>query len=228
MSSRTSFLFLLLTAISCTRQEEDSFDIFSQSYDFNLSSWGWEAGFTDYPVDPAPQADSIYYWDANHSALPALNGNHMALKLSCNNESGDIFMFIKKKIGGLLPNTTYSLVYAVDVVSDASLDDGMILKAGASFIEPQKVIHNNWYELNLDKGENHESGADLFLLGTLDAPFDQAGYLYTSFNNAMSPHRFTVETNALGEMWLIVGTDSNATGINTIFFSHIQIIFSAS
>lgn len=228
MRSGKVFLCLLLTAISCVPEDEDPFNIFSQSYDFNASTWGWEAGFTDYPVDPSPQADSIYEWEAKYSASPSLDGNRMALKLSCNNESSDIFMFIKKKITGLQPNTTYSLVYTVDVASDAGLDDGIVLKAGASFIEPQKVIHNDRYELNLDKGENNESGTDLFLLGTLDAPFDQSGYLYTSFNNATAPHRFTVETNNMGEMWLIVGTESSTTGINTIFFSEIQVIFSAS
>jgi hypothetical protein len=219
---------LLLTAISCVPGEEDQFAIFTQSYDFNLSTWGWEPGFTDYPVGQPSQADSIYNWDANYSASPLLGGNHMALKLSCDNESEDIFMFIKRKVGGLQPNTSYSLVFTVDVVSDANLGDGMLLKAGASFVEPQKVIHNNRYELNLDKGENFQSGDDLFLLGRLDAPFDQSGYLYTSFNNAMDPRRFTAKTNNVGEIWLIVGTESSAAGINTIFFSKIQIIFSAS
>lgn len=228
MRSGKLFLFFALAVTSCLPEEQDQLEIFSKSYDFNLSTWGWEADFTDYPIDAAPQADTIYHWDAKYATAPSLYEGAMALKLSCDNKSGDVFMFIKKKVAGLQPNTIYSLVYNVDVISDAGKGDGIILKAGASFIEPQKVIHDQRYELNLDKGTNSESGSDLFILGSLDATSDEVGYLYTSFNNATAPRRFTLKSNNLGEIWLIIGTESNAPGINSVFFTKLQIIFSAS
>jgi hypothetical protein len=156
-----------------------------------------------------------------------VDGNQMSLMLSCNNESGDLFMFIKKKVSGLHPNKTYSLVFSVDVASNTVDGNGILLKAGASFVEPQKVIHNERYELNLDKGENTKSGTDLFLLGLLDTPPDHAGYLYSTLDNALAPRRFTVQTNNLGEMWLIVGIETSAPGVNTIYFQQIRVVFSA-
>jgi hypothetical protein len=223
------FLLVILTFLTgCSQPEDDRFNIFSESYDFTLSPWGWEAGYTGYPVSETPEGDTIYNFETDYTDSPFSEGDGMALRLTCNNESGEIFMYVKKKVSGLHPNTTYSIVYSIGVLSEAVLGDGVMLKAGASFVEPQKVIHDGHYELNLDKGDYQESGGNLVLLGELGGPFDGAGYLYNSFSNASAPRRFTAKTNNIGELWLIVGTESRVPGINTVYYSEVQVIFSAS
>jgi hypothetical protein len=226
-SGKYFMLIILFAAVSCDTGEKDSFAIFSQSYDFNLSTWGWEAGFSDYPANSDSDSDTLYNWNAAYSAAPSIDGKQMALRLSCEDDNGGIFMYIKKQVSGLHPNTTYSIVYTIDVYSEVGNSDSTVLKAGASFIEPQNVVRNGWFELNLDKGEIYQSGTDLFVMGQLHTPFDGSGYLYTSFNNATAPRRFTAKTNNLGEMWLIVGTESRP-GINTIYYSQIHVVFSSS
>ena len=227
--NRVFFLICFVTVASgCSMTDEDEYAIFTESYDFTQSVWGWQADFTDYPVAAEEVDYQAYKWEAEYTDIPATFGQQKGLKLSCENVCGDVFMFIKKRVTGLHPNTSYNLVFEVDVIVNAEASGATILKAGASFVEPQKVLRGDRFELNLDKGGQTTSGNNLVVIGKVDIPFDQAGYGYTTLSNVESSSRYTVTSNNLGEVWLVIGTESDYVGENTIYYRSINVVFSGS
>ena len=216
-------LFSLLMVTGCALDDEDALEIMAHSYDFNESINGWTPEFTDYPVNEEPLSDSVYRWKAEYVYSPSNDGSK-ALLLSCNNLSGDIFMFLKRKIENLKPNTNYRLVYEISFSTNILAGSGLTLKAGGSELEPKKIIENGYYTLNLDKGYDTNSGENLSSLG--DAGAATPGLVTKNNTNAYSP--LIVRSNSKGEIWLVVGTDSLVQGINSIFYSKINVILTVS
>jgi hypothetical protein len=90
-------------------------------FDFSSSDHGFVAGFADYPsrdFDPA-----LYGMVSDHRALPANLGGAPALFIGGSNRSDDLFMFWKKRITGLPPNTSVRLTMEIEfVAATATLD----------------------------------------------------------------------------------------------------------
>ncbi len=230
MKTRRLIFYLIVVLLSsCSLADEpDGIEIFSMDFNFSGGLEGWTSDFTDYPVSENPLADSIYQWEAGHttSAPSSISGN--AYMLSCNNVSGDIFMFIKKKISGLRPNTNYNVVFEVRLVSNALAGQGIILKGGASELEPKKVIENGYYVLNIDKGSDTTSGENAISFGDIGVANPLTDYNTTTKGNSNSYTPFISRTNSRGELWLVVGTDSLFEGMTTVYFTNINLVFSVS
>lgn len=187
---------------------------------------GWQADFTDYSTQ---QSDMRF--ESSWTGLPKpLDGSRKAIKVSSMNRSDDVFMFLKKKLTGLKPDTDYALVFDVELASayaNNSLGIGgspggsVFLKAGATATEPQKQLKSGFYELSIDKGNQSEGGRDAVVLGTIGAGEDVTEYTLITRSNADKP--FAARTNSAGELWLIVGTDSGFEGLTTLYYSRIQV-----
>ena len=227
---------VFITLGGCSIDDEPSASIFTASFDFAESLDNWQADFADLP---AGADDSIFYeLRYDYTNLPQNLGGKKALMLSGNNHSDDLFMFIKRKISGLAPNTTYTLVFEVELASNAtqgsigaggSPGGSVFLKAGASKTEPAKMVENGQYVLNIDKGNQSTSGQNAIVLGDIAIPGNTAGYSLISRSNVASSYGplFMAQTNSDGEIWLIVGTDSGFEGITTLYYTEINIVFSA-
>ena len=137
-------------------------------------------------------------------------------------------MFLKKKIEGLRPNTNYNVVYEISLLSNAVAGQGIILKGGASELEPKKVIENGYYVLNIDKGTDTTSGENAISFGDIGSPSPFVGYSSTTKGNSTSYQPFITRTNSKGELWLVLGTDSLFEGITTVYFTNINLVFSVS
>lgn len=223
---RRSYLIVLTTfALACSDADDGSLQIFSLNYDFYSGMDGWTPGFSDYPVGLTPESDTIYQWRAEY--LPGPSGPN-AVKLSCNNLNGDIFMFLKRKVEGLKPNTNFVLVFDIAMASNAMPGQGIVLKAGGSELEPKKIIENDYYRLNIDKGENLDSGETLIAFGDIGVSPSLTEYVAISRSNANSYQPLLVRSNSKGEIWLVVGTDSSYEGINTVYYTSINVVFSGS
>src|SRR5512136_2955072 len=100
-------LVLIVLAVSCATAQD-------LTYDFETGSEGWLGDFADYPL-----TDSLFYeLSFSRTALPApLDTTRHALRISGNNHSDDLFMFVKKRITGLLPTTSYDLTIDVHIAS---------------------------------------------------------------------------------------------------------------
>ncbi len=216
---------------ACSMPEQE-ITVFSISYLFKDSDEGWKGDFADYP-----EGDSINYeLFFKHDTLPEnLNANATikGLHISGNNGSDDLFMFIKKKISGLRPNTTYNLLFNVKFASDAPTEavgvggapgESVYLKAGATLVEPMKELETGMYRMNIDKGNQAEDGPDMINIGNIGVSATTTEFTVITRNNNSS-NSFVITTDALGEIWLIVGTDSGFEGTTTLYYTQIDVLF---
>jgi hypothetical protein len=237
MCGRYIYSIFLVVLFGCSLSDNDpSISVFSASYDFSEGPDGWEADFADLPSNTGDS--SFYELKFEYTDLPANLGAHKSLMLSGNNHSDDLFMFIKTKVTGLIPNTSYNLVFDVELASNApkgsvgvggSPGESVFLKAGASEIEPKKIVESYQYVLNIDKGNQSVSGENAIVLGDISIPSGSTDYTLISRTNASSSNEpFIAQSNNDGEIWLLVGTESGFEGTTTVYYTKINVIFSAS
>ncbi|HEY5747499.1 MAG TPA: hypothetical protein VIU12_15575 [Chryseolinea sp.] len=229
-------VMLSIVLASCSlSKDEGSILVTSYSYDFAVSQNDWEVDFSDFP---AGKEDSIYYeLKFAYTDRPASAGSGKSMMLSGNNHSDDLFMFMKKKLTGLSPNTDYTVVFDVELASNAprgytgkgsAPGESVFLKAGASGMEPKKVIESNQYTFNLDKGNQADAGSMAVVLGniaTLEGSTDYA--LITRSNASSNAAPFIGRSNGDGEIWLFVGTDSGFAGVTAVYYTKVNVVFSA-
>ncbi len=191
----------------------------------------WVGDFADYPNDPimVPQ----YQLQFSHSSLPVpLNTSDGALRQSGINRSDDLFMFIKKKVTGLTPDRNYTVDLKVDFATNAASNmvgvggapgEGVKIKAGAVSIEPIKVLNTseNWFRMNIDKGNQSIGGTDMKVIGDFANGTDQNVY---KIKQLATVTPLNVKANQQGEIWLVIGTDSGFEGVSTIYYNSIQVV----
>jgi hypothetical protein len=226
--SRLPFFVFLIVLFGCSNAADDAgISIFSQNYDFSVDQQGWQHGFAEYP---ATEKDSLYY-ELKYAYVPEPVGSKTVM-LSGHNRSTDLFMYLKRKLDGLNPNTTYTLTFNVGLFSNASegftgsvaSGESVFLKVGASAAEPKSVIDRNRYVMNIDKGEKGENGDNMMAIGNVLSPSSTTQITRT--NSAYKDSPLRVKSNSKGEIWLIVGTDSGASGVSTLHYSKISVTLS--
>jgi hypothetical protein len=223
---------LLLALVSCTGSYEQEFQF---DYTFEEDQQGWVTDFADLPAD---FDETFYELDSGWGSLPSgLEGN--AIYLSGHNHSDDLFMFLKKQVEGLKPNTTYQAKFSIDLASNTpegmmgiggSPGESVYVKAGATTDEPQVITDDqDWLRMNIDKGNQASEGEDMINLGTLANPnidldtFTGEEYAIMTLDN--QDRTFTVTTDNDGSVWVIVGTDSGFEGPTSVYYDKIIITF---
>lgn len=196
---------------------------FSNGYD------GWSGDFADYPT-----SDSILFQlEFNRTTLPEyLDAGKYCLKISGNNHSDDLFMFIKRKISGLKANSIYKLRIDVEFASNAPTNtmgvggaqgEGVIMKAGAMLTEPLKIDNKGFYEMNISKGNQVTPGTDIDTIGHIGV--SDTTTVFTIINRTNATHVFTIKTNEKGEVWVCIGTDSGYESVTTLYYTLITLNF---
>lgn len=216
----------------CKLDSENSRPVYDLVFDFNGTSGAqsWTGGFTDYSV---VQDSAMFEFSLAQTKLPApLDTTKKGLRIEGMNRSDDLFMFIKTKLTGLTPNTTYDVLFSVDFASmygDSLVGIGgspaksVYLKAGATGTEPVKVRNGDMYLLNVDKGDQSTGGKDAVLLGDVSiGNTGQMKYKTINRNNGGSAP-LKAKTNGKGELWLFVGTDSGFEGLTTLYYQRVQV-----
>lgn len=200
------------------------------NYNFNANSDGWVGDFADYPNEP--NVEEFYEFEFSHSNLPSpLNNSDGALKQSGNNHSDDLFMFVKKKISGLEPNTSYAVEIEIKIATNAasgsvgvggSPGESVFVKAGASTNEPMKVLDNsdNHYRMNIDKGNQATDGVNMKLIGDFSNGTDLNDYTLKTLETT---NAINVMSDENGNLWIIVGTDSGFEATTTIYYNQIKV-----
>jgi len=201
-------------------------------YNFTTGYEGWIGDFADYPI-----TDSVSYeLKYNRTTLPSpLNTSKYALKIKGNNHSDDLFMFIKRKVTGLLPNTTYQLLIEVEFASNAptnasgvggSPGEGVVMKVGATIIEPLKIIDaSENYRMNIDKGGQMDTGVDMDTIGHIGVT--DTTTVFTLIKRSNTARLFTIKTNSKGEVWVCIGTESAFEAVTTLYYNEIKLIFTS-
>tara|TARA_B110000285_G_scaffold153779_1_gene171590 strand:+ start:1091 stop:1798 length:708 start_codon:yes stop_codon:yes gene_type:complete len=230
MRIKLLFFLSLITLLfsNCSDDENDTTnpEFVELTFDFQNDTQSWEGDFADYPVGE----EDFYELSYEFSYLPTpLNTNLGALKQSGNNHSDDLFMFIRRQLNELEPNTDYTISYEIQFASDVadgqfgvggSPGEGVTIKAGAGIIKPEKVNQSGFYQMNIDKNNQANSGSDMVVIGDFSNDTNQNEY---TLKNLVANDILTVSTNSSGELWLVVGTDSGFEATTTIFYNLIKV-----
>ena len=198
--------------------------------DFSKGWNGFSAGFADLPANYDPlQYDLI----GDIRALPANLGGGDALFLSGENHSDDLWMYAKKKITGLKPNTIYKLTMDLELASNVpeglvgvggSPGESVFVKLGAATKEPREVADSlACLRMNLDKGQQSTGGTAAKMVGNIakigDAT-DQYARIYRD-NRAVTQE---VTSSADGSLWVFFGTDSGFEATTSLYYTRLTAI----
>ena len=202
-------------------------------YTFNQESHGWIPGLCDYTLD----ATQLQFKAEVRQLPPNFQSDLRAYYLQSHNTPDDLFMFLKKELSaseGVEPNRTYGVSIHVGFLSNApsgsagiggSPGASVVLKAGVSLLEPVAILDRErlYVRLNLDKGDQIESGRDLQVVSAIEngrPPQADQPYVYLE-----RVHHFPapVQTDRRGVLWITVGAESGFEGLTGIYFYEIIV-----
>ncbi|MEZ4528454.1 MAG: hypothetical protein R2941_21280 [Desulfobacterales bacterium] len=214
---------------------------FAQGYD------GWSGGFAEYPAG----SEEFYELIWQRKILPdelrqedESDNPQFGLYVSGLNHSDDLFMYIKKRLEGLSPNTRYHIIFKVKFGTNAPVGcmgvggapDSVYMKAGAIGIEPRSgtcacpldgnyfMIPSGHYFMNIDKGNQSIGGTQALLIGNIGngiSDCSSKAYNYKILDNQSNPLEIT--TNHNGFLWLMIGTDSGFEATTSLYYTNIEI-----
>ncbi len=231
-SALLAALLVLFLAAGCSNAPSQDDGRLDLSFSFEESDEGWTGAFVDYPTAKTAEEMELVF---DRRPLPAeVGGTRRALFLAGHNLSDDLFMFLKRRVNGLRPNTTYTLTFALDLASNAPSGCGGIggppgesvfLKVGAARVEPEPVVVGEDYRLNVDKNNQAASGENAIVIGNIangsDQCTGQTPYRLLTRDNRNQP--FTISTDAGGVLWLLVGTESGFEGKTALYYDAIRV-----
>jgi len=126
--------------------------------------------------------------------------------------------------GGILFNVRVASNAPTDAGVGGAPGESVYLKAGATLIEPKKELETGIHRMNIDKGNQEEEGADMMNIGHVGVSASTIQYTVIIRNNS-SVNSFVITTDASGEIWLVVGTDSGFEGTTTLYYTQIDVLF---
>jgi hypothetical protein len=200
---------------------------------FASDTQSWVAGFAEYPVGQ----ETFYELDSGLRPLPpVLDTSHSGFMLTGANHSDDLFMFLKRQVSGLKPNTDYTVVFNVEFGSNVgkgcagiggSPGEEVWIKAGATVVEPlvNTDSFGSYYLLSINKGNQSIGGKDAVVIG--DFANDTTCMTTKDYRLKLLNQvgHLDLRTDATGTAWLLVGTDSGFEGTTTIYFTRIRATF---
>ena len=202
------------------------------TFSFENDEEGWLTGFADLPAN---FDQSTFELDSGHRPLPAgLEGS--GIYLHGHNRSDDLFMFLKRQVQGLRPESVYAVAVSLDLATNVpaglvgiggSPGESVYVKAGASAVEPTLEEDKSGHlRMNIDKGNQATEGEAMINLGNVAHP-EVTGdeYKIKTLHNQGRP--FEVMSDTDGRIWLIVGTDSGFEGLSAFYFARITYILTA-
>jgi hypothetical protein len=205
----------------------------SFTYDFTEDLYSWQPGFSEYPA--GPDDSLIFELKYAYAEKPSNLAPGKAIMLSGNNHSGDLFMFLKKKLDNLKADSYYTLTFNVEFASNAPTGmaggnggpgDSVFFKVGGSSIEPKSMIQNGNHVMNIDKGNQNEHGSAMINIGNIATMEQGANFQILNRTNSIYNAPFEVKSNSHGELWIIIGTDSSFKGVTTLYYTKINVVLS--
>lgn len=202
--------------------------------DFNDGITGWKVGFADYPAGE----EEFYELGSGHANLPAaLTTTRKGFKVTGNNHSDDLFMFITKQVDGLEPNTRYDLRFKVTFGTNAqnncvgiggSPGNSVWIKVGATKNEPKAVNDGTGFLLlNWDKGNQAAGGSDAIIAGDFansqECSATDVVTTYLKKTLITEKGAYSAVTDDKGSLWILMGTDSGFEGTTTIYFMELEV-----
>jgi hypothetical protein len=193
----------------------------------------WDVGGADYPE--ARAADVAIVGDVR--ALPAeVFVGATALYQSATSVSGDLFVFRKKYIPGLVAFTDYKVRLSVQFVSNyqsgCTTGPGplTVIKAGVSDVDPHAVADaQGILKMNIDKGSGTAAGTFVQLgdirNGVPGCPAAGSAGTWAARTTNTSVQPFIIHTDAQGGFFIFLGIQSSFQGFFEIYFTGFTLGF---
>ncbi|GAB5553661.1 MAG: hypothetical protein Sapg2KO_32520 [Saprospiraceae bacterium] len=220
--------------IGCVEEVEEKLCLPAQELVlvFEDTNADWINGFADLPADSEQTPRSEFELEAEFSRGPVVAAK--TYKLSGNNLSSDLFMFLSRKIEQLEPNQTYYALISVDLYSNVpagligpggSPGESVYLKAGMLDFQPTVSTESGFDYLNVDKGNQGQNGTEMINLGDIAHHGTEQDYQLIQRNHSKA---IEFKSNSNGEAWVILGTDSGFLGKTTLYYNEVRITFGTS
>ncbi len=186
----------------------------------------WDGDFADLPANyDLP----TYETDFRLSVLPApLDTTRQSALIQSHNRSDDLFMFVRRRVDGLAPNTLYEITFDVAFASNAptaSVGVGggpgasVYVRGGATTARPGVTVVDGYLRPDFDPGNQAQPGRDGANLGITGIPGEEFVYQLKQLAGA-APR--LVQTDAQGQLWLFVGFDSGFEGKSVLYLTQIR------
>lgn len=222
---RSTSLLCCLALMTGCETDDPSND--NYTYDFNYGGQGWQVAYSDYPAD----YEHIEIYELQHGISPLPQGfSGQGLMISGHNRSDDLFMFMKRKISGLQPSSRYKATLKLNLLSNIGIGcmgiggspgESVYLKFGYADIEPKQ----DGYYLNVDKGNQAQSGSQAKVIGNLAT--EGANCYATQYKNktitTSQAQALDFTSDANGNIWFFIGTDSGFEGLTTLYYRSVEI-----
>jgi hypothetical protein len=204
----------------------------TKHYDFRQGTLGWTGGYSDYNTG---MEDGIGFV-AEPRQLPAeLRTKGTGYYVKTKNIADDLFVYLTKRLGiedGLRPNQTYQVRFVIRFASNApshamgiggAPGESVWLKAGASKNEPTTQDTKGRIDVNIDHGEQGTGGTAASTVGNIANGKNQATNTpYVSLVRRHL-HPYLIQTDANGNMHLVVGTESGFEGETALYYQQIDV-----
>jgi hypothetical protein len=207
------------------------------TFTFGEEDSGWNTGYADFDVGQDPED---IQFRVQRIAMPSgTDRQERALFISSMNVNDDLFTFLYTRVGRLKPNTPYALTFELELASNAprrcsdvygAPGEDVFLKVGASIGPPLAAADSTTrIRLNLDKGNQSVGGANAQVLGDISTELEQCfntPYRVITRDNRGNPFRIT--TDDQGQLWLLVGTDSDYRGTTALYYDTLHVVLEPS
>lgn len=197
------------------------------SFDFNQNDGGFTPIFSDYPNEQG--VEEFYELRSGHEEVPIAEAGK-GLFLSGNNHSDDLFMGYYKELSGLTPETEYQFTVRFQLATNVESDmvgiggapgESVFVKCGVASEEPENSLDAlNHFRLNIDKGTQSQSGADMIVVGDLAKEEINRPGEY-EFNKIET--KVIARTDEAGTVYLVIGTDSGFEGVTAYYLDDISV-----
>lgn len=225
--TRWSLYIALAGVLSLAGCDDSGVTQIIKTYDFTFAE-SWEGGFTDYPAAD----ESIYELDTAWTTIPASAGGGPGFYMTGSNRSDDLFMFVKKEVTGLAPNTAYLVSAELVLASNAPTEavgiggapgESVFVKFGVTKEEPNRELDaDGYYQLTITKGNQGNDSDAVKVLGHVGVAPEQTTYALILRSTSS---QIVLQTDNNGKCWILVGTDSGFEGTTSVYYKSIAVIF---
>jgi hypothetical protein len=216
---------LAVLAISCSDEKDGVNPNNSINTDFSKSIEGWNWGFADYPEG----VEEEWQFSVKQDTLPSpLDRTKKALRVSGSNHSDDLFMYITKKVTMPKANQSYEGTFEIDFATEAAESSmgvggspahSVYMGIGLVSVEPaKKMTDDGHYRMNISKISQSQDGEDMKVIGDVSNGKDD--FVYTMVKRT---GKFTGKTDANGNLWVIIGTDSGFEAVTTLYYTNVKV-----
>ena len=207
-----------------------SADSSSVKFDFETDVAGFTPIYADYPCSEG--VEEFYEFQHDYGKVP-IDGAGNGIFISGNNHSDDLFMGYVKALEGFSPARTYHFTVSFQLATDVeggmvgvggSPGESVTVKCGVTPTEPAALPIEDggvaYVRLNLDAGRQSNGGRDMVAVGNMAKEENNrpGEYEFKEFTA-----EFDTAANVLGEVYLVIGTDSAFEATTSYYLDDISV-----